>query len=122
MYLLNSLAQHSHTSCRLLDSAELPGHQIYTVSITGLSNLWDTQRFPWHMAFTAVPISCYFFRPTNVSILWRICAYIHISDCVEIIYKLLLLPNNTASETFLYKLGVKQSVDWIFITRTQGWQ
>ena len=40
--------------------------------------------------------------------------YIYISDCIDIVYELLLLPNNTASETFLYKLGGLQSVDWIF--------
>jgi hypothetical protein len=31
--------------------------------------------------------------------------YINISDCIETICELLLLPNNTASETFLHKLG-----------------
>jgi hypothetical protein len=29
--------------------------------------------------------------------------YIHISDCVENVYELPLLPNNTASEIFLHK-------------------
>jgi len=44
----------------------------------GLANLWhksptwQAKRFPWHAAFTAVPISCYFFRQTSVCILWRI--------------------------------------------------
>jgi len=32
-----------------------------------------------------------------------VCAYIHTSDCIETVYELLLLPNNTASETFLHK-------------------
>ena len=38
--------------------------------------------------------------------------YIHISDCVKIAYELPLLPNNTASETFLHKSGAMMSVDW----------
>ena len=42
-----------------------------------------------------------FFGPTSVSILWT-CVRVHISDCVETVYKLPLVPNNTASETFLY--------------------
>jgi len=40
--------------------------------------------------------------------------YIYISDCVDVVYELPLLPNNTASETFLYKSGGVQSVNWIF--------
>ena len=31
-------------------------------------------------------------------------------------YELPLLPNNTASETFLHKSGAVRKVDWIFIT------
>jgi len=52
----------------------------------------------------------------NVSILLRICAHIHISGCLETVYDLSLLPNNTVSETFLHKSGPVLSVDWIFIT------
>ena len=29
--------------------------------------------------------------------------YIHVSDCVQTVYELPLLPNNTASATFLHK-------------------
>ena len=43
-----------------------------------------------------------------------ICTYIHISDCLQTVYELPLLPNNTASETFLYKSGALRSFDWIF--------
>jgi hypothetical protein len=42
-----------------------------------------------------------------------ICLYVHISECVQTVYELPLLPNNTASETFLYKSGEVRSVDWI---------
>ena len=45
------------------------------------------------------------------------CIYIHITDCVKIVYELLLLANNTASEIFLHQVGAVLSVDWIFITR-----
>jgi hypothetical protein len=42
--------------------------------------------------------------------------YIYIPDCLEIVYELPLLPNDTASETFLQKSGAVRSVDWIFVT------
>jgi len=37
-----------------------------------------------------------------------------VSDCVKILYEL-LLPNNTAGETFLHKYGAAGRVDRIFI-------
>jgi len=42
-----------------------------------------------------------FFYPLSVSILSIRCVCIHISEWVEIVYELLLLSNNNASETFL---------------------
>jgi len=48
--------------------------------------------------------------------------YIHISDCVEIVYEVPLVPNNTASETFLHKSGAVRSVDWIFIIGAPAWR
>ena len=60
--------------------------------------------------------------PTSVCILWRICLYIYISDRVETVCELLLLPNNTASETFLHKSGAVRSVDWVFITGAPVWR
>jgi hypothetical protein len=39
----------------------------------------------------------------------------HTPDCVQTVYQLPLLPNNTVSETFIHKLGEVRSVDWIFI-------
>ena len=82
----------------------------YPPTRTVRSNLWracpkgKAERFPWHAAFTAVPIF-YLFRPTSIPKLWRICLYIavHISDCVQIVFELLLLQNNTEIETFLHK-------------------
>jgi len=48
--------------------------------------------------------------------------YIHIPDCVQTVYELPLLPNNTASETFLHKSGEVRSVDGIFITGASAWR
>ena len=39
--------------------------------------------------------------------------YVHLSDCLDVMYELPLLPNNTASETFLHKLGAVGNIDWI---------
>ena len=77
--------------------------------MSGLVNLWHMcpkwhlERFPWHAGFTAVQFFFLnFFCPISVSI----CVYMHKSDCIEIVCELLLLPNNTVSETCLHKLGV----------------
>jgi len=43
------------------------------------------------------------------------------SDCVETVYKLALLLNNTANETFVHKSGAVRSFDWIFITGAPAW-
>jgi len=59
-------------------------------------NLVIYKSFLWHCC----PKYFCFFYPTDVSKLWTICVHIHISDCVQTVYKLLLLSNNTASETF----------------------
>jgi len=44
------------------------------------------------------------------------------SDFVESVYELPLLPNNVVSETFLHKSGAVRSVDWIFITGSSAWR
>jgi hypothetical protein len=65
-----------------------------------------------------------FFCPTSVSILWGICVYIHISDFIEIVHELPLLPNNTASATFLPN-GERCEVLTGYLTlgwRTWRWQ
>jgi len=54
--------------------------------------------------------------------MWRrISVHIHISDSIETVYELPLLPNNTASETFLHKSGEVRSVDWIFVIGVPAW-
>jgi hypothetical protein len=85
-------------------------------SRAGLSNIW-------HAAFNAIPIFFFnFFRPTSVPILWKISAHLHISDCVQIVYKSPLLPINTASKTFLHESEAVRSVDWIFISGEPVWR
>ena len=39
------------------------------------------------------------------------CQYMRISDWVETVFELLLLPNNPSSETFLHKSGAMRSLD-----------
>jgi len=46
------------------------------------------------------PNSFYLFYPTSVSTSWGKCVYIHTSDCVQTVYELRLLPNNTAMRYF----------------------
>ena len=48
--------------------------------------------------------------------------YAHISNFIETVYELPLLPNNTASETFSHKFGAVRSVDWIFVIGVSAWQ
>ena len=50
-----------------------------------------------------------------------VCIYTHTSDCVEIVYELSLLPNNTANETLLQKSEAVRSADWIFIIGAPAW-
>jgi hypothetical protein len=50
------------------------------------------------------------------------CARLHISDCVETVYELPLLPNNTEGETFLHKSEAMRSIGWIFIIGAPAWR
>ena len=47
---------------------------------------------------------------------------VYVTDCVQTVFELPLLPNNTASETFLHKSGAVRRVDRIFITRKPAWR
>ena len=61
--------------------------------------MWHVERFPWHAAFTAVTIFFIyisFAQPASLHCEEHV--YIYISDCLEIVFELLLLPNNTARE------------------------
>jgi hypothetical protein len=53
-----------------------------------------------------------FALPASLYVEEHVYTYAHISDCVETVYELPLIPNDTASETFLHKFGAVRSVDW----------
>ena len=96
---------------------------------SGPQNLWHAyskvyvEGFPWHAAFYTVPIFLKFLLPDqSLYIVKNIYIYIYISDCVESVYELPLIPNKSASETFLHKLRAVRSVDWIFIIGLSAWR
>jgi hypothetical protein len=76
--------------------------------MTRAANLWHMERFPWHKAFTAVPVFLFLLSKQCVYIVKNVCIKTHISHCIEIADELQLLPNNTESETFLHKLEAVQ--------------
>jgi hypothetical protein len=70
-----------------------------------VANVLQTEKFCRHATSTAVP----FLFPLHYQILYIIknmCMYIymytHISDCIQPVYELPLLPNNTASEIIFH--------------------
>ena len=71
-------------------------------------------------------IHCYTFlfllSEQHLCIVKNMCLYIHTPDYVEIVYYLLLLANNTAGETFLYKSGTVRIVDWMFVIGVPAWR
>jgi len=80
----------------------------------------------WHPAFR--PVSFFFLISLSDQSMYIVnnmcvcvCMYIYIYICahthiwVETVCALLLVPNNTASETFLHKSGAVRSVDWLVI-------
>ena len=91
-------------------------------SSTGPTNLWHAcpkwhaGRFPWHAAFTALQFLLFLLPNWLLHIVKTMYVCIHISDCVENVYELPLLPNHTASETFLHKSEAVRIIDWVFIT------
>jgi hypothetical protein len=46
----------------------------------------------------------------------------HVSQCIETVFELPLLPNFTAIETFIHKWGTLRIVDWIFLTGAPVWR
>jgi len=69
-------------------------------------NFFGTRRVPF--CFTSLARSASLYCKERV--------YIHMSDCVNTVYELPLLPNNTDSKTSLHLSGAVLSVDWMFIT------
>jgi hypothetical protein len=70
---------------------------------------------PDFIPFARRPVSLHCEDYVCVCVCVCVCVYdnTHISDCVQTVYKLLLLPNNVASETFLHKSGAVRSVDFV---------
>ena len=66
-------------------------------------------------------VQFFFFCPSSFSIVWRMCVYIQIFDCVETEHEFLVLANNTAGRMFLHKLPMMRTVDCIFITGVHAW-
>jgi hypothetical protein len=91
------------------------------VPASGLANLRHAERFPWHVASTAVPISFLFILSNQpLSIVKNACNYTHTSDCVQTVYELPLLPNNTANETYFHKSWAVRGVAWKFSDKDAG--
>ena len=67
----------------------------------GLSNISGQGWLTYGTRHSLLSHFFYLFCLTSDSI----CEYIHMSDCVEIAYELLLLANNAASEKYLHKSG-----------------
>jgi hypothetical protein len=61
-----------------------------------------------------------FFCPINISIVWSICVYTHISHCLETVFELLLLTNSAGVETFLHKSGANCWLDILSLERRSG--
>jgi len=78
---------------------------------------WGTYGM-WHSQLTQFFL---FILPNQcLYIVMNVCTYMYLT-VYETVYELPLLPNDTASETFLHKLGVTTSLDWILITGALAW-
>ena len=60
------------------------------------------RKFTRLAAFNAVPIFFYLFCPSSISILWRICLYVDISDSVQTVHELPLLANSITLQWNLF--------------------
>ena len=103
-----------------------PAKNSVRTSAAGLAKLWHAcpklhlERYSWYAAFTAVPICfIYFVRPEFVysaqCLCICVCIYIYTSDTVQTVYKLPLLPNNTAVKHFYTNRSVAKC--WLDIYR-----
>jgi len=64
----------------------------------------------------------YFALPASLYCKEYVYIALHISNCVQNVYDLPLLTNNTASEMFSHKSGAVRSVDWISIIGAPAWR
>jgi len=101
-----------HTEEAVVQYVFNSSHQLCKCGRVRLTNIWQIKRFLWRAKFTVLQ-SSYFFHDLLLYTLKKkkyiyicvcVCVYVYrhtyISDSVEILYELLLLPNDTASETF----------------------
>lgn len=79
----------------------------------------DTQKELLGMRHSLLPHI--FLCLTSMSVLYRICVYKQLSDCLEIVYELPLVLYNVTSETFLHRSGVMWGVYHIFIIEVPAW-
>ena len=106
--------------------------------IDTLSVLYGRADKPMARGIHCYPISFLFLSPNHRLYIVKCVLYIyiytrararthththtHISDCVEIVCDLPLLPKNTACETFLHKSVAMRNVDWIIIVVAPSWR
>ena len=99
---------------------------------------WPAESFPWHAALLLSQNFLHLLSDQSLCIVNDMYMYVyiyiyaqththththtHTSHCVETVFELVLLPNSTASETFLHKSGAVRSFDWIFIIVVPAWQ
>jgi hypothetical protein len=74
-----------------------------------LKQAWHEERIPWPVAFTAASIFFLISCTRPASLCCEEYVHIHISDCVESVYEVSFVPNNTTSEIFLHTSG---AVGW----------
>jgi len=114
--LVDSCVCQLQAPAGLRPTPELPVGPPATPIRPGLTNLWHagpTRHAERSFAHDihGCPIFFLIFFQRRIFISSRTCVYIHISDCLGIVYELPLLPNNTASEVFLHRSGAVLSVD-----------
>jgi len=77
----------------------------------------------WHATCVVGPIFLKFLLSNqSLYIVNNIYICVCVSDCMKIVFELLLLSNNTASDNSLHKSGAVRSVDCLFVIRAPAWQ
>ena len=127
-FCVHSIIKLGQHQCKLMDT--------YEHIRAGVTNLWlacpiyHAERLPWYAAFTAIAV-LFLLPDRRVWVVYNMCVciyiyiyiyiYTHTSDCVQTVYELLLLSNNTAVK-LLHKSGAVRSVDWVFIIGAPVWR
>ena len=109
----------------ILPFSDKPTAIVSASSVLNVDAILDSVTQGWRrlcVRHSLLSIFLNLFCPTRLLQMWKWCVYIHTSDCVETVYELPLLTNNTESETFLHKSRAVRSVDWIFIVGVKIWR